>query len=476
MVAPMRRPALLLAAAALLSSCAAPEQATKPVARAEADGTLLVPGGLSTLRCLVLAPFENTTELPELGEVATGALVHTLDPVLIQLFPIQDLRNLFARTPLALPDGVSPSLALALGKQVGSDAVLYGSVEGRVKDAGADFLVTLRLQSVTGRDLLFARTAPVRAAPEESVEVALRRTLVNAARPMVDLLGGPRERKCFDADLLERAASLRDAAAREEAARLASCPKAPPCPEAKPCPKAEPCPTPRPCPDPEVCVQGPICECIPCPPERTCPPERPCPAPKTPKCPEPPPAKPCAACPQPKACPICPPPPAPPKAPTCPEPPAAKPCPACPPAPRCPDAAPRPPPKASAPAPVDPRVTELKAHLRGRTAFLLDDVVFAGRSPVLVVDDGLERLAAAMKAVPKATVMLEVYVDATEDARRDFRASMEMAVAATRRLEALGVSVERVAPVARGGTWPIAPNDSSRGRAANRRIEIVPFR
>ena len=74
--------------------------------------------------------------------------------------------------------------------------------------------------------------------------------------------------------------------------------------------------------------------------------------------------------------------------------------------------------RAAAPAPVDPRVTEMRGHLRGRTAFLLDDVVFAGRSPVLVVDDGLERLAAAMKAVPKATVMVEVYVDATEDARR----------------------------------------------------------
>jgi flagellar motor protein MotB len=50
---------------------------------------------------------------------------------------------------------------------------------------------------------------------------------------------------------------------------------------------------------------------------------------------------------------------------------------------------------------------------------------------------------------------------------------MELARAAGLRLIQLGVGRERVTWAGRGGEAPIAPNFSARGRASNRRVEVV---
>jgi outer membrane protein OmpA-like peptidoglycan-associated protein len=53
------------------------------------------------------------------------------------------------------------------------------------------------------------------------------------------------------------------------------------------------------------------------------------------------------------------------------------------------------------------------------------------------------------------------------------RAAMARAMAVVRRLESLGIARDRIAQEARGGEDPVVPNFTSRGRAANRRVEVV---
>jgi flagellar motor protein MotB len=51
-----------------------------------------------------------------------------------------------------------------------------------------------------------------------------------------------------------------------------------------------------------------------------------------------------------------------------------------------------------------------------------------------------------------------------------------MAQAAAKRLVQLGVEQKRVSFAGRGGGSPVLPNFTARGRAANRRIEVVGLR
>jgi outer membrane usher protein len=133
---------------------------------------------------------------------------------------------------------------------------------------------------------------------------------------------------------------------------------------------------------------------------------------------------------------------------------------------------------ARAPAAADasqraPRQWEIQRKLRGGRRFVLEDVEFAGRSPVLVREEGLAELARALAALPGVRVRLEVFVDGTEDPSEDVRAAMAQAMAVVRRLVSLGVARERIAQQALGGVQPVVPNFTARGRAANRRVEVI---
>jgi outer membrane protein OmpA-like peptidoglycan-associated protein len=90
-----------------------------------------------------------------------------------------------------------------------------------------------------------------------------------------------------------------------------------------------------------------------------------------------------------------------------------------------------------------------------------------------VEEEGLSDLARAMGAVPGTKVRIEVFVDASGNPQEDATASMSQAMAVVRRLVALGVARERIEQIARGGTEPVTPNFTSKGRAANRRVEVV---
>jgi outer membrane protein OmpA-like peptidoglycan-associated protein len=103
----------------------------------------------------------------------------------------------------------------------------------------------------------------------------------------------------------------------------------------------------------------------------------------------------------------------------------------------------------------------------------LPDVTFAGRTADLARDAGLVDLAQVLAAAPGLEIRLEGYTDATGDAAGDLRLSVAMAQAAQRRLIDLGVDPARIGAGGRGGENPLLPNFTARGRAGNRRVEVI---
>lgn len=346
-----------------LACAGAPLPAAAPAAP-PADAALRTPE-LARVRCLLVAPFENASDAPLAAEVATSAVVTGVDPNRTRVFPVPELRAIFRDTPLELPEGVAPSLALELADLVGADGALYGAVEGRGRGAGAALQVTVRLVLTTPRDLLFSASAPVRPAAGERIEDAVRRTIVATARPVLSRLGDTGGKRCFDAD---RTRKLRQFALAEARAGL---------------------PAPPPPPPPVV---------------------------------------------------------------------AARPAPA---------------PVAARVSPRTPRQLEWAKQLAARKRFVADEVQFAGRTADLARDGGLADLAVVLAATPDVRVRVEAFVDATTDPAADAKLSGAMAQVVVRRLADLGVAPERLASSGRGGESPLLPNFTVRGRAANRRIEIV---
>lgn len=367
----MRRHATALAL--LLAACATGRTAEIPAAPS-GPGAILHSAELARVRCLVVAPLENVSDAPAAAETATAALLAGVDSGRTRVFPVGELRALFKDTPLELPQGIPASLALELAELLGADAALWGSVAGRSKDGG-ELLVTIRLALAGEHQVLFADTAVVKVPPDARPDGALRRAVLEAARPMLSRLGDPVRKRCFDA---ERTRALRRLALAEAAeARVAAAPPAP-----APAAAAPP------------------------------------------------------AAPQPAA--------------VAPGPPAAD--------------------------PLTSRQADWAKRLAGGGRLLVEGVVFSGRTPALLRDTGLSDLKAALLAQPSVKVRVEAFVDATSNRAADTRLSASMAEAAGRRLVDLGVPRARLAWEGRGGESPILPNFTARGRAANRRVEVVVVR
>lgn len=229
--------ALLLSVAV---GCATDREALLAAPPAPGPGRVFRGAELARVRCLLIAPFENGSDAPLAAESATGALLSGIDPARARVFPVPELRSLFRDTPLELPQGLPPSLALELAELVGADAALWGSVEGRSQDASGELLVTVRLSLVAGHQLLFADTLLVPLAAGERVEAAVRRAVLEGTRPMLARLGDPGRKRCFDT---ERTRSLRRFALAEAA-------EVRPNPSSRPSPPAASEPTPRPAPAP----------------------------------------------------------------------------------------------------------------------------------------------------------------------------------------------------------------------------------
>jgi len=326
---------------------------------------------LAGVRCLLVAPLENASDVPLAGEAATQALVAAADRRRVVILPIPELRAVFRGTPVELPEGIPATLAQELAEIFGADATLYGTVEGRFAKAGSGLYLTLRLARAPRRDVLWATTVPVVPAPGEAAEAATERTATEASQALFAQLGSPASGSCFDP---ARATRLRAIARGQPAPRTAL---------------RAPHASPSPVPPPSYSLA---------------------PAPPIP-------------------------------------PPAAR--------------------------PRNPRQADWAKRLAAGERFVVEGLLFEGRSAKILKDGGVVDLAGAMAAAPLATVRLDGFVDATSDGARDVELSGAMAQAAAQRLVAMGVARDRVTWAAHGGDRPLLPNFTARGRAANRRVEAV---
>jgi outer membrane protein OmpA-like peptidoglycan-associated protein len=193
---------------------------------------------LARVRCLVVAPFENASDVPLAADAATGAILAGIDPSRARAFPVPELRALFRDTAFELPEGIGPSLALELGQLLGADAALHGAVEGRAGGTDPMLLVTVRLALPGDRDLVFAATEQVRPRPGEAPDAAVRRTVASVARPMLQRLGAPGKHACFDRERQARLRALALADARAAQASPRGTPAPTPAVAAAPAPAA----------------------------------------------------------------------------------------------------------------------------------------------------------------------------------------------------------------------------------------------
>lgn len=470
---------LTLAAVGALAGCVSLPVAREPGAPSVTTTRAI---HLARVRCLLVAPFENASDDPLAAEAATGTWVSGIDPNRTSVYPIGELRAVFKDTSLELPEGVSPSLALELAELIGADAALYGAVEGRSRGPDAALTITLRLAATGARDLLFARVVELTPRPDEPVADQVRRAILDASAPLLERLGVPGRKACFDRQRTDRLRLM--AIAGEQRALhppsppvTASVPAPPPpassiasAPPPDPAQSLPPPPEP-----PQVAEIGTVEILAPFPrsPRSRLPVREESaadlPESELPKAPEPP------------ATVATPPPPPPPSA-AAPEPPPAP----APPLPK--QKAPRKETKVAsvkAPPPVDSgspparksltvRQADLLTKLQRGARILVADVGFEARTARIEREGGLRDVAAAMAVATGLKLRIEGFVDASNDPDGDLRLSMEMARACGKRLIELGVARDQITWAGRGGESPILPNFTARGRMSNRRIELVP--
>jgi outer membrane protein OmpA-like peptidoglycan-associated protein len=439
---------------------------------------------LARVRCLLVAPFENASDDPLAAEAATGTFLSAIDSNRTRVYPVAELRALFKDTSLELPEGVSPSLALELAELIGADAALYGAVEGRSRGGDAALSVTIRLAATGARDLLFAKVVEVQPRPEESTAELVRRTLLEASGPMLERLGVPGRKACFDRQRTDRLRLMALAGEQrgsypQHSPVTAPLPPAPvpvaPLPPPPALAQAAPAPLPAPPTPPEVeqtAVIGAVEILAPLPkaPPRGEPvvesaDELPVEseAGSVPEVPEPPRA---VALPQP-----------PPESPAVAsaKPPAKKERKARTVAAVAPEkaAAADPPP---GPKSMTVRQADWLTRLQTGDRVLVEEVAFTGRTAQLEKEAGLADVVALLGVAPGIKLRIEGFVDASSDPDGDLRLSMEMARAAGKRLIELGVARDRLTWAGRGGESPILPNFTARGRMANRRVELLEAR
>jgi len=105
----------------------------------------------------------------------------------------------------------------------------------------------------------------------------------------------------------------------------------------------------------------------------------------------------------------------------------------------------------------------------------LGDVLFKAESTALEASANrtLLKLVSFMQLNPQRRVRVEGYSDNSGDATENLLLSRSRAQSVSRILTDLGIEAGRIETVGYGERFPVAENASSRGRALNRRVEIV---
>ena len=124
---------------------------------------------------------------------------------------------------------------------------------------------------------------------------------------------------------------------------------------------------------------------------------------------------------------------------------------------------------------VDPMFTLAATETDRGLVVTLGDVLFEPGSAELgsAANRTLLRLAHYLQINPKRAVRVEGYSDNRGNAEENLALSKARAQAVEQVLRELGVAAQRIEVAAFGEQFRIAENASARGRAQNRRVEIV---
>lgn len=117
----------------------------------------------------------------------------------------------------------------------------------------------------------------------------------------------------------------------------------------------------------------------------------------------------------------------------------------------------------------------IKGGAKGDGRFRFTNLNFATGSAVIDGESGLEvdNISSILKAYPDVKVTIEGYTDSRGNPDSNITLSQQRADAVMNRLIAEGIAAARLATKGFGAANPIGDNETSEGRAQNRRIEVV---
>lgn len=127
-------------------------------------------------------------------------------------------------------------------------------------------------------------------------------------------------------------------------------------------------------------------------------------------------------------------------------------------------------PCSSQPAPANPIAEALQEDGEARIYGILFDFDQATIKPAS--DPALRQLLAALQADPSLNVDIEGHTDNVGDDAYNLALSERRAQAVAAWLTQNGIAANRLNPVGKGETEPVAGNDTADGRALNRRVEV----
>src|SRR5262249_35836819 len=109
-----------------------------------------------------------------------------------------------------------------------------------------------------------------------------------------------------------------------------------------------------------------------------------------------------------------------------------------------------------------------------KKTLVLEGVNFANDSATLTPDSltVIERVAASLRDHPQVRVEIDGHTDSTGSSSPNLSLSRQRDEAAERGLIARGIEPRRLTTKGFGESKPVASNDSTEGRARNRRVEL----
>jgi outer membrane protein OmpA-like peptidoglycan-associated protein len=122
------------------------------------------------------------------------------------------------------------------------------------------------------------------------------------------------------------------------------------------------------------------------------------------------------------------------------------------------------------------QLQDLQAKQTNRGMVLtLGDVLFDTGKATLKpgAEERLDRLAAFMENNPQERVIIEGYTDSTGSEDFNQELSQRRAGAVANALMSKGIPSDRVQPIGKGQSFPVATNSTAAGRQQNRRVEVV---